>query len=154
MLLCTTSCAYIFSATAQIIVISLAILSTLPHQEPRFLCPIVLPIFVLVATSTQWPRKTFWVGSARFTYDAIVMDFCRSYGSYSIWYLRSCLVSCIRAGSFRRYFIFTLGSPTTVRKIPASFTGRHTCRLAVSSGYPGKVIHRTSLSLSQHAHGR
>lgn len=46
---------------AQIIVISLAILSTLPHQEPRFLCPMILPVLVLVATSTQWPRKTFWV---------------------------------------------------------------------------------------------
>ncbi|KIM60480.1 glycosyltransferase family 22 protein [Scleroderma citrinum Foug A] len=47
---------------AQIIVISLAILSTLPHQEPRFLCPMILPVLVLVATSTtQWPKKTFWV---------------------------------------------------------------------------------------------
>ncbi|KAL4071722.1 glycosyltransferase family 22 protein [Scleroderma yunnanense] len=46
---------------AQIIVISLAILSTLPHQEPRFLCPMILPVIVLVATSAQWPKKVFWV---------------------------------------------------------------------------------------------
>ncbi|KAI6041462.1 glycosyltransferase family 22 protein [Pisolithus marmoratus] len=46
---------------SQIIVFSLAILSSIPHQEPRFLCPIVLPAIVLVATSSRWPRKAFWV---------------------------------------------------------------------------------------------
>ncbi|KAI6126807.1 glycosyltransferase family 22 protein [Pisolithus sp. B1] len=46
---------------SQIIVLSLAILSAVPHQEPRFLCPIVLPAVVLVAILSQWPRKAFWV---------------------------------------------------------------------------------------------
>ncbi|KAI6014394.1 glycosyltransferase family 22 protein [Pisolithus microcarpus] len=46
---------------SQIIVLSLAVLSAVPHQEPRFLCPIVLPAIVLVAISSRWPRKAFWV---------------------------------------------------------------------------------------------
>lgn len=46
---------------SQIIVLFLAMLCVVPHQEPRFLCPIVLPAIVLVATSSRWPRKAFWV---------------------------------------------------------------------------------------------
>ncbi|KAF8558667.1 hypothetical protein OG21DRAFT_1404685 [Imleria badia] len=46
----------------QIIILSLSVLSLQPHQEPRFLTPLILPAIVLLAT-TELPRpgKFFWV---------------------------------------------------------------------------------------------
>ncbi|KAF9224898.1 hypothetical protein BS17DRAFT_731607 [Gyrodon lividus] len=46
----------------QMIVLSLSILSVQPHQEPRFLMPLVLPIIVLAATlkRSARPGKLFW----------------------------------------------------------------------------------------------
>ncbi|KAG1752252.1 glycosyltransferase family 22 protein [Suillus lakei] len=52
----------------QMIILSLAILSVQPHQEPRFLVPLLLPIIVLIANTGQLARvgKTFWVSCSIF----------------------------------------------------------------------------------------
>lgn len=51
------------STIIQMIILSLAVLSMQPHQEPRFLVPLLLPIIVLIANTGQlaYVGKTFWV---------------------------------------------------------------------------------------------
>ncbi|OCH91187.1 glycosyltransferase family 22 protein [Obba rivulosa] len=51
----STSCFYI-------VLTSLAVLSVQPHQEPRFLVPLLVPVIVLVSNSGQIMRagKVFW----------------------------------------------------------------------------------------------
>jgi phosphatidylinositol glycan class Z len=51
------------AAIIQIIIVSLTVLSMQPHQEPRFLVPLLLPIIVLVANTGQLAclGKAFWV---------------------------------------------------------------------------------------------
>ncbi|KII91630.1 glycosyltransferase family 22 protein [Plicaturopsis crispa FD-325 SS-3] len=50
-------------AAAYIIVSALSVLSLQPHQEPRFLTPLLVPSIVLVANSSYMHRlrRTFWV---------------------------------------------------------------------------------------------
>lgn len=49
-------------ALVQIIILSLVILSLQPHQEPRFLTPLV-PLIIVLAATAKLPRpgKLFWV---------------------------------------------------------------------------------------------
>jgi GPI mannosyltransferase 4 len=54
---------YLIPACIWTIVCSLIILSIQPHQEPRFLAPLIVPFTVLVANSgyLQAAKKPFWV---------------------------------------------------------------------------------------------
>ncbi|KAH7883031.1 glycosyltransferase family 22 protein [Phlebopus sp. FC_14] len=81
--------------TVQMIIVSLSILSVQPHQEPRFLIPLVLPITILVATSKQSSRlgKAFWVTWTMFNVSsAVVFGFMHQGGVIpSLFYLNSML---------------------------------------------------------------
>ncbi|KIJ64699.1 glycosyltransferase family 22 protein [Hydnomerulius pinastri MD-312] len=48
------------TAIIQMIILSLSMLSVQPHQEPRFLTPLVLPIILLVASSKRSTRLGAW----------------------------------------------------------------------------------------------
>jgi len=51
------------AAIIQMIILSLTVLSVQPHQEPRFLMPLLLPIIVLIANTGRLAHvsKAFWV---------------------------------------------------------------------------------------------
>ncbi|KAG2134780.1 glycosyltransferase family 22 protein [Suillus clintonianus] len=52
----------------QMIILSLTVLSVQPHQEPRFLVPLLLPIIVLIANTGRLAHvgKAFWVSCSIF----------------------------------------------------------------------------------------
>ncbi|OJA17272.1 hypothetical protein AZE42_03048 [Rhizopogon vesiculosus] len=52
----------------QIVIVSLSVLSIQPHQEPRFLIPLLLPIIVLTANTGRLAcvGKAFWVSCSIF----------------------------------------------------------------------------------------
>ena len=54
---------YLPAVIIHMIIVSLTVLSVQPHQEPRFLVPLVLPIIVLITNTGRLARvgKTFWV---------------------------------------------------------------------------------------------
>lgn len=63
-------------ALIQIIILSLSILSVQPHQEPRFLTPLVLPIIVLAVTvELPRPGNFFWVSHSFCAGSAVVTDY-------------------------------------------------------------------------------
>ncbi|KAG1903671.1 glycosyltransferase family 22 protein [Suillus fuscotomentosus] len=59
----------------QMIILSLSVLSVQPHQEPRFLVPLLLPIIVLIANTGQLAHvgKTFWVSCSIFNFVLAVL---------------------------------------------------------------------------------
>ncbi|KIJ16432.1 glycosyltransferase family 22 protein [Paxillus involutus ATCC 200175] len=79
----------------QMILHSLLILSVQPHQEPRFLTPLVLPIIVLAATlkRSARPGKLFWASWITFNVLlALVFGFLHQGGVVpSLFFLRSTL---------------------------------------------------------------
>lgn len=54
----------------QMIILSLTVLSVQPHQEPRFLMPLLLPIIVLIANTGRLAHvsKAFWVSCCIFNF--------------------------------------------------------------------------------------
>lgn len=59
----------------QIIILSLTVLSAQPHQEPRFLVPLLLPVIVLIANTGRLAHvgKTFWVSCFIFNFVLAVL---------------------------------------------------------------------------------
>lgn len=59
----------------QMIILSLTVLSVQPHQEPRFLVPLLLPIIVLIANTGQLTHvgKAFWVSCSIFNFVLAVL---------------------------------------------------------------------------------
>ncbi|KAG1802573.1 glycosyltransferase family 22 protein [Suillus variegatus] len=59
----------------QMIILSLSVLSVQPHQEPRFLVPLLLPIIVLIANTGQLAHvgKAFWVSCSIFNFVLAVL---------------------------------------------------------------------------------
>ncbi|KAG2159341.1 glycosyltransferase family 22 protein [Suillus bovinus] len=63
------------STIIQMIILSLTVLSLQPHQEPRFLVPLLLPIIVLVANTGRLAHvgKAFWVSCSIFNFVLAVL---------------------------------------------------------------------------------
>ncbi|KAG1819207.1 glycosyltransferase family 22 protein [Suillus subaureus] len=59
----------------QMIILSLTVLSVQPHQEPRFLVPLLLPIIVLIANTGRLAHvgKAFWVSCSIFNFVLAVL---------------------------------------------------------------------------------
>lgn len=59
----------------QIIILSLAVLSVQPHQEPRFLVPLLLPLIVLIANTGRLAHvgKAFWVSCSIFNFALAIL---------------------------------------------------------------------------------
>ncbi|KIK38522.1 glycosyltransferase family 22 protein [Suillus luteus UH-Slu-Lm8-n1] len=59
----------------QMIILSLTVLSAQPHQEPRFLVPLLLPIIVLIANTGRLAHvgKAFWVSCSIFNFVLAVL---------------------------------------------------------------------------------
>lgn len=59
----------------QIIILSLAVLSVQPHQEPRFLVPLLLPVIVLIANTGRLAHvgKAFWVSCSIFNFALAIL---------------------------------------------------------------------------------
>ena len=124
---------------------STTLLSIQPHQEPRFLIPLIVPMITFVVNNGRILRagRLFWVNSPLRIHTAgLKLLLRRSLGSSSTLHLPYSLVYCIRGALYPRFSEYMTSYttlPARPQKVFMSYTGRHICHLDISSLYPQKV---------------